>query len=161
MSHILTACESPGQKEVWGLAKTALEKKGVEWHAPTLGLLLACCLPMFKSEKGKRESGKERFYRIIISISIQVIWGLQCRRVISGGNTPIQLNIVEKTWIKVINDRIEIDCLMTRKKFGWKAPNPQIIRNTWEGTLKNKDRLPRDWTKVGRVLVGIGPSVER
>ncbi|KAK0467448.1 hypothetical protein IW261DRAFT_1346353 [Armillaria novae-zelandiae] len=161
MSHILTTCESPGQKEVCLLAKNILEKKGIEWRAPTLSLLLACCLPTFKSEKGKRESGKERFYRIIMSISIQVIWGLRCKQVISEENTPVNPSVVERTWTRAINDRIEIDCLMTRKKFGWRALKPQVIKNTWEGTLKNKDSLPKNWMKIDGVLVGIGPSEGR
>ncbi|KAK0478993.1 hypothetical protein IW261DRAFT_1628625 [Armillaria novae-zelandiae] len=126
-----------------------------------LGLLLSCSLPVFKSDEGRREPGKERLYRIIMSTSIQVIWGLRCKRVISRENEHLPPGMVEKTWLKAVNDRLEMDYLMTRKKFGRKAQKPQRVQQTWSRVLKDEQQLPRNWTGAAGVLVGIGPSEGR
>ncbi len=156
LDHILMECRSPGQKEIWRKTKQLLERKGIEWRAPTLGLLLASCLPVFKSEKGKREAGKERFYRIVMTISIQTIWSLWVRHVVENENAPFPADVMVKTWLKAINDRLEMDCLMMNSSFRKKALKHSIVKSTWTGTLKNEAQLPSDWTGVARVLVGIG-----
>lgn len=69
--------------------------------------------------------------------------------------------MVEKTWLKAVNDQLEIDCLMTRKKFGQKAQKPQKVQQTWKGVLKDEEQLPRNWMGAAGVLVGIGPSEGR
>ncbi|KAK0477132.1 hypothetical protein IW261DRAFT_1338897 [Armillaria novae-zelandiae] len=143
------------------MAEALLSKKGIEWRSPTLGLLLACCLPTYKSESGKRDTGKERLYRLVMSISIQVIWSIRCKRVISKENVPIPANVVETTWLRAMNDRLEMDYLMTHRNFGRRALKPQTVLRTWKGTLEDEEKLPSDWTGVAGVLVGIGPSQGR
>ncbi|KAK0429607.1 hypothetical protein EV421DRAFT_1947584 [Armillaria borealis] len=138
LDHILTECRSPGQKEIWRKTKQLLERKGIEWRALMLGLLLASCLPVFKSEKGKREAGKEQLYRIVMTISIQTIWSLRVRHVVENNNAPFPADVVVKTWLKAINDRLEMDVLMTNRSFRKKALKHSTVKSTWTGTLKDE-----------------------
>ncbi|KAK0438558.1 hypothetical protein EV421DRAFT_1714212, partial [Armillaria borealis] len=158
IEHILTTCQCPGQKEIWELAKEILTKKGIEWRAPTLGLLLTSGMPTFKGTTGKRDIGKERLYRIIIALSIQTIWNVRCDRVIDGLNAPFSPDRIAARWTRAVNDSLEMDCLLTRRKFGKRALDSQLVERTWGGTLQNETQLPRHWTEVSGVLVGIGPS---
>ncbi len=82
MEHILTECSSPGQKEVWELTKALLEKRRITWRTPSMATIQSCAIPKFKKQNGMRDSGKERFYRIVMSTSAQVIWNACCERVI-------------------------------------------------------------------------------
>ncbi|KAK0421829.1 hypothetical protein EV421DRAFT_2012316 [Armillaria borealis] len=156
LSHILTECESPGQKEIWMKTKLILARRGIQWRTPTVGLLLASGLPTFKSENGKRDAGKERFYRIIMTISIQVIWSLRVKRVVDNESAPFTASAVEKMWLKSVNDRLELDCLMTNKRFGKKALKHEVVKKTWKGVLKDERQLPSNWAGAVGVLVGIG-----
>ncbi|KAK0238413.1 hypothetical protein EDD85DRAFT_768363, partial [Armillaria nabsnona] len=75
---------------IWLKTKTLLTRKGREWRTPTLGLLVSC-MPVFNSRNGTRDSGKERFYWIIMTISIQVIWGMSVKRVVDNENAPFEV----------------------------------------------------------------------
>ncbi len=155
MEHIMTLCNSPGQNEVWELTKTILEKRGITWSPPSMAMILSCPIPMFKSENGTRDSGKEHFYRIIISTSTQVIWNARCECVIQKENdhfSPIQ---IQNRWRKKVNQRLELDCLMTCNRFGKKALQKDLVLRTWSGVIENEQQLPRDWTEFDGVLVGM------
>ncbi len=78
------------------------------------------------------------------------------RHVVENENAPFPADVVVKTWLKAINDRLEMDCLMMNSSFRKKALKHSIVKSTWTGTLKNEAQLPSDWTGVARVLVGIG-----
>lgn len=89
MEHILTECSSPGQHEIWQLARSLLERRGIPWHPPSLATILTCAIPEFKHPTGYRDSGKERFFRIVMSSSAQTIWSARCERVIQNENIPL------------------------------------------------------------------------
>ncbi|KAK0201952.1 hypothetical protein DFS33DRAFT_1462420 [Desarmillaria ectypa] len=146
MKHILTKCSSPGQKG----------RRGIPWNPPTISNILACTSPVFKSAGGNRDSGKERFYRIVVSSAGQTIWNARCERVIQRENTPFPTEEIRNRWKKKMNKRLDLDCLMTRKRFDKKALGKDLVINTWSGSIFNEQQLPRDWTKVDGVLVGIG-----
>jgi hypothetical protein len=56
--------------------------------------------------------------------------------------------------------RIGIDCLSIYKaKYGAKALEKPLVLKTWAGILQDEDRLPADWTRETRVVVGIGQWV--
>ncbi|KAF8918527.1 hypothetical protein CPB85DRAFT_1213633, partial [Mucidula mucida] len=61
---------------------------------------------------------------------------------------------VKNRWKKMINKRLELDCLMTHRRFGKKALSKKKVLMTWKGSLKDEHNLPKDWTEVGGVLVG-------
>ncbi|KAK0435594.1 uncharacterized protein EV420DRAFT_1281625, partial [Desarmillaria tabescens] len=58
-------------------------------------------------------------------------------------------------WLKKINKWLELDGLMTYKRFGRKALPKEIILKTWKGSINNEKNLPPDWIEVCRVLVGM------
>ncbi len=136
--------------------RSILAKCGIEWRMPTLGLLLASCLPNCKSENAKRDAGKERFYRIAMTISIQTIWSLRVKRMVDNADVPFSVSMVENTWLRAINDRIELDCLMTNKRFSKRALKHGIVKSTWKGVLREEEQLPNNWVGASGVLVGIG-----
>ncbi|KAG7439397.1 uncharacterized protein BT62DRAFT_913764, partial [Guyanagaster necrorhizus] len=78
MVHIMTSCSSSGQKEVWELTKLLLNKCKIPWQSLDMAKILSCAISVFKASNGKRDSGKERFYQLVISSSAQVIWNAQC-----------------------------------------------------------------------------------
>ncbi|KAK0216892.1 hypothetical protein IW262DRAFT_1276232 [Armillaria fumosa] len=88
MAHIMTECSSPGQKEVWELTRKLLEKREIPWHLLSMANILACMVPIIKAPNGNRDSGRECFYHIIMSLSMQVIWNARCERVIQNDNSP-------------------------------------------------------------------------
>ncbi|KAK0240999.1 hypothetical protein EDD85DRAFT_763089 [Armillaria nabsnona] len=136
--------------------RSILAKRGIEWRTPTLGLLLASCLPTFKSENAKRDAGKERFYRIAMTISIQTIWSLRVKCVVDNTDVPFSASTVENTWLRAINNRLELDCLMTNKRFGKRALKHGVVKNTWKGVLRDEEQLPSNWAGASGFLVGIG-----
>ncbi|KAK0209606.1 hypothetical protein IW262DRAFT_1281551 [Armillaria fumosa] len=155
MAHIMTSCESPGQKEVWELTKSLLEKRGIQWRPLSMANILSCAIPIFKTLNGGRDKGKERFYKIVVSSSIQVIWNARCERVIQNDNTSFSPVQIQNRWLKKVRKRLELDCLMTRSRFGKKALQKELVLQTWSGVIENEHRLPKDWTEIGGVLVGM------
>ncbi|KAF9021559.1 hypothetical protein BDZ89DRAFT_957347 [Hymenopellis radicata] len=154
LEHILTKCTSPGQKEVWQLAKSVLENRLIPWREPSLATILSSPMPVFKDWNDKRETGKERRYRIVITSSAQVIWNARCERIIEHANAEFTTDQIQNRWRKKINRRLELDCLMTRKRFGKKAIPKKHVVMTWKGSLQDEYVLPKDWTEASGVLVG-------
>ncbi|KAK0442795.1 uncharacterized protein EV420DRAFT_1278222, partial [Desarmillaria tabescens] len=100
---------------------------------------------------------EERLYRIIMATSVQLIWSLRCERVIDKQNEPLHPRNTRNKWTRGVNNWLEMDCLQMRQNFGRRALKTQLVERTWEGTLLNEERLPRHWSGVAGVLVGIGP----
>ncbi|TFK57854.1 hypothetical protein BDN72DRAFT_782799, partial [Pluteus cervinus] len=78
IEHILTECEYSGQEIIWELVEKALEKKRITWHGKSLGAALGCGMTDLRTEQGKRRTGDNRFYRIILSESVHLIWKIRC-----------------------------------------------------------------------------------
>ncbi|PBK88446.1 hypothetical protein ARMGADRAFT_937521, partial [Armillaria gallica] len=47
-------------------------------------------------------------------------------------------------WLKKINKQLELNCLMTYKRFGKKALPKEIILKTWQGSINNEKNLLTD-----------------
>ncbi|KAJ7919712.1 hypothetical protein B0H13DRAFT_1515080, partial [Mycena leptocephala] len=82
------------------------------------------------------------------------------RCLIGRGGTPPSTNEVHSRWLKIINERLEIDKNLTNKlKYGKQhALVPSLVLETWSGTLLDEDELPEDWLREPGVLVGITPK---
>ncbi|KAK0244533.1 hypothetical protein EDD85DRAFT_945872 [Armillaria nabsnona] len=78
MAHIMTSCESPGQKEVWELTKSILEKRGIPWHTPLNGQYSLMCRPSLQNSQRDQRLRKGT----LLPNSVQVIWNARCKRVI-------------------------------------------------------------------------------
>jgi hypothetical protein len=53
IEHILTACETPGQAQVWSLAEELWKEKSSRWIKPGFGGILACGLIWLTNEENK------------------------------------------------------------------------------------------------------------
>lgn len=161
LDHILSECEAPGQQQIWSLAKKLWKKKNKKWPRPSLGAVLSSPIAPYKNAKGKPKTGDARLYRILMTESAYLIWKLRCERVIGGAENPNRPQAtpqeVGARWLQTINERLRTDCLMTNtSKYGKKALNKTLVERTWEGTLRNEDNLPPDWSRgKAEVLVGI------
>ncbi|PBL04503.1 hypothetical protein ARMGADRAFT_911208, partial [Armillaria gallica] len=78
-----------------------------------------------------------------------------CEHVIQKENDPFSPIQIQNRWRKKVNQQLELDCLMTRNRFGKKALQKDLVLRTWLGVIENEQRLPRDWTEFDRVLVGM------
>ncbi|KAJ7843032.1 hypothetical protein B0H13DRAFT_2413103 [Mycena leptocephala] len=163
LEHILLECPSPGQSEIWKLAEELWTKKHPNWPTVSMGSILGSGLARFEDTTGKLQPALARLYRILITESAHVIWKLRCDSVIGRGGTAPSKNEVHNRWLKVINERLEIDKNLTNKlKYGKQhALSPSLVLETWSGTLLDEDDLPDDWLREPGVLVGIAPKRSR
>ncbi|KAJ6451759.1 hypothetical protein C8R45DRAFT_768959, partial [Mycena sanguinolenta] len=80
MEDILLECNARGQNQVRHLAETLWKSRYLDWPNLNWGLLLGCGLTRFKSSHGVIVPAKNRFFTIIVSLSIQLIWNLRNER---------------------------------------------------------------------------------
>ncbi|KAJ4496670.1 ribonuclease H-like domain-containing protein [Lentinula lateritia] len=151
MEHILTECEAPGQKEVWAMVKQLWERKKEPGLDIKLGHISGCGLADFRDSKGKRKTGISRLFRILISESAYLIWKLRCERVIGGKD--ITKNEIKNKWIWTIENRLNLDCLLTSKKFSKGKLSRAVVKQTW-GQIVNHD-FDSEGFGVAGVLVSI------
>ncbi|KAK7008287.1 hypothetical protein R3P38DRAFT_3592218 [Favolaschia claudopus] len=160
MEHIMLECDARGQKLIWNLAERLWRLRYTDWPTLSWGLLLGCSLARFKIH-GKIQRGKNRFFTIIVSTSIKLIWSLRNERVFEGKTQPSTTEIHNR-WLALINGALKRDQLLTNKfRFGNLAKNTSLVLETWSGALSAEDALPDDWTRVKGVLVGIWPASRR
>ncbi|KAF9033817.1 hypothetical protein BJ165DRAFT_1417483 [Panaeolus papilionaceus] len=158
LEHILTECKTSGQEIAWDLAKRLIAKKDPNWRKPSLGEMLGQGYIHPGAKLSKNKKGIQRLKRIIITETMYLIWKIRCEWKISRNEDLSKLHgrkeILSK-WHSVINSRLKIDCLLTnRKKYGNRALNKGLVKDTWTGTLENEENLVEEWTEPG-VLVGI------
>jgi ribonuclease HI len=95
MEHILTKCDSPGQKEIWELASELWGlKTGVELPPPTFGQIMCAAIK-------RQDAGTTRLFRLLVSESAHLIWRIRCERVIQGKGAVSQREIYNR-WLKAI-----------------------------------------------------------
>ncbi|KAJ7260028.1 hypothetical protein B0H12DRAFT_1277944, partial [Mycena haematopus] len=158
MEHILLECVEPGQREVWNLAECIWQLRYNDWPKLNWGILLGCGLTHFKSPKGIHIPAKNRFFAIVVSISMKVIWNLRNQRVFDTHISPSQQEIKNR-WVSMINSTLRQDQLLTNTaRFGDLAIKKQLVLKTWSGTLLDEDSLLDDWTRCRGVLVGISDA---
>ncbi|KAJ7506053.1 hypothetical protein B0H11DRAFT_1707609 [Mycena galericulata] len=161
LEHIMLECEAPGQRQVWQLTERLWRLRYPSWPKLNWGLLLGCGLARFTSSKGKIVPALNRFFAIIVSTSMYLIWNLRNARVFETP-TPASETEIHNRWVSQMNSSLRRDQLLTnRTKFGPLAFKKQLVLNTWSGTLLDEDSLPDDWTKSKGVLVGIRPNTPK
>lgn len=158
MDHILTSCLAPEVKIIWMLAERLWRKKMNFWpEIKNAGAVMACALADFQSSKGKKQTGANRLYRILISESAYLIWKLRCKRIFNppkNGEETTETEI-QNRWIKTINLRLELDIALTNPKYEKKATPRAKVLKTWRGTVMNERSLPDDWTRSKKVVIDI------
>lgn len=157
LEHILTECEASGQETIWRFVRDLCEKRGLPFQKPSLGDQLGCAITRI-ARKG--DKGERRFMKIVYSEATYTTWIIRCEWRISRKsdpeNTPTEKEILCR--IKAaITKRIKLDCLATdSERFGKKAYEPRIIKDTWSNLIPEDLAPLRLWRKLTVVLVGIG-----
>ncbi|KAF9073030.1 hypothetical protein BDP27DRAFT_1216478, partial [Rhodocollybia butyracea] len=158
LDHILTSCGSPGQSLIWELAGNLWNRKRstVPWAPITLGDVLGCGLAVVtKANNETRLTGDTRLWRILIAESAYLIWKLRCEWVIGNENAQFSNAEIQNRWEAMINERLQLDCRMTHKKYERRGVSKRLVNQTWRHLLKDEDNLPDDWAGLAGVLVGI------
>jgi len=158
MEHILATCKAIARDTTWKLANEIWKKRHPTKIPVRLGDILGCGLADFKTN-GKPDKGKNRLYRILVSETAYLIWKMRNERRIRDGDDPNkehQVNEITNRWSHAINKRLTIDRTLTNiERFGKKAINERLVKNTWKNCLKNEELLHTNWTNLRGVLVGI------
>ena len=105
------------------------------------------------SRPSLRQRGATRLLQITISEATHLIWVLRCERVIQEKTHSNRE--VGSRWYKAINRRLtneKIIVTIIKKK---DKPFTQLVKATWEGTLKKQSDLLDEWIKNHEVLVGM------
>ncbi|KAJ7729024.1 hypothetical protein B0H16DRAFT_1470217 [Mycena metata] len=143
--------QQPGQHEVWSLAETLWLKKHPSWPVLSLGSILDCGLTTFSDENKRPLPGTSRLYRILISESLFMIWKIRNECIINRAGHEMH-----NKWLYAINMRLKFDRALTNyAKFGKQnSINISLVLQTWRLTLMEEDKLPGNWIREPRVLVG-------
>jgi hypothetical protein len=161
LEHIMLECNAPGQLQIWRLVEILWRLRYTAWPKLNWGILLGCTLAKFKSPKGNTLPAQNRFFTIIVSTSMYLIWKLRNERVFETF-TPATSHEIHNRWVATINSALKRDRLLAnRARFGSLAIKKQLVLNTWSGTLLDEDSLPDDWIKSKGVLVGIRPATRK
>ena len=161
LEHIMLECNAAGQHQIWQLTKRFWRLRYPSWPKLNWGLLLGCGLARFTSSKGKIIPAMNRFFTIIVSTSMYLIWNLRNTRVLET-STPASKIEIHNRWVSLMNSALRRDQLLTnRTKFGPLAFKKQLVLKTWSGTLLDEDSLPDDWIQSEGVLVGIRPNTRK
>ncbi|KAJ6595209.1 hypothetical protein DFH09DRAFT_1413272 [Mycena vulgaris] len=161
LEHVLLECASPTRAQIWELVRQLWLKKHGQLPPVSMGLILGCCMATFEKESKLKPSGVNRLFRILISESIFLIWKLRCERVIQ--DKLHSSSEVQNRWIHLLNVRIEVDCFMGTEiaPRGKRTTLPTLVLSTWRHILLEEHKLPDNWLREPRVLVGIVPRSYR
>ncbi|KIL60084.1 hypothetical protein M378DRAFT_84228, partial [Amanita muscaria Koide BX008] len=96
---------------------------------------------------------QDRFYTIIISESLHLIWKIQHDSDLTKLHSDLE---IVNRWNHVINFRLRLDCLITNHRHGRRTLTKEKVLQTWSKVLRNELHLPDDWTENTEVLVGSG-----
>ncbi|KAJ7833746.1 hypothetical protein B0H13DRAFT_1582429, partial [Mycena leptocephala] len=77
-------------------------------------------------------------------------------RVISRDGTPATEEEIINKWKFTINQRLQVDIILANRPRKGKRPAlaPHLVTTTWSKTLDDEHKLPANWLREPRVLVG-------
>ena len=158
LEHIISECKSVERITIWCQANQLWRQRHTEDLPVSEGAILGRGLANFKNKDGNLDTGKNRLYRIIITESAHLIWVLRCKRRIAKEDNPQNYHTeqsVEKRWYQKINERLQIDCLLTNNfLYKRKALKTKKIYGTWTKCSTNTEDTHSKWCKNPGVLVG-------
>jgi hypothetical protein len=134
LAHILTECTATEREVAWEKTKNLWKRRYNETIHVSEGAVLGGGLANYTRENGRPDSAKNRLYRILVTETAHLIWVLRCERRITGTDEPDSNHTrraVEKRWFRKINERMQIDCLLTNGYlYGNKALKTQMVYTT-------------------------------
>ncbi|KZV98490.1 hypothetical protein EXIGLDRAFT_807784, partial [Exidia glandulosa HHB12029] len=168
IEHVLVHYRNPARAQVWALAKGVWEATKRPWPDVSLGLVFGCGAARFTYTDGAGEEreaiGTSRLFRIILSEAALLIWRLRCKRVMEHKDEPDWEHppaYVESEWLRIINDRLTSDRLLTNKriykKYKKRALKKSLVIDTWQ-CLIDPASTPDNWLTLPGVLVGKRPE---
>ena len=162
MEHILTKCKSENRSLAWKLADELWKGKHSTPLPTDLGNILGCGLANFLSN-GRRDKGKNRLFRILVSETAYLIWKMRNeRRIRDGDSVTAPATATVRRWRNTMNKRLTIDRFLTdKKRFSKRALSEKLVRATWSHCLANEEALPLNWPSSKGVLVGISSQYPR
>ncbi|KAH9892714.1 hypothetical protein C8Q73DRAFT_687287 [Cubamyces lactineus] len=141
MDHILTACQAPGQRELWRAARD-----------------LGAPLYAVKDERGGVKQTASRLARIVLSETGFLIWKLRCERVIAWADRPGEVHSLDgilNAWHAALDRRLWLDQQRALRKVGGRKPLPiATVEGTWGSVIDGETDLGGDWIRRVGVLVG-------
>ncbi|KAJ6524577.1 hypothetical protein B0H19DRAFT_1340608 [Mycena capillaripes] len=139
LEHILFQCQAPGQYEVWKLAGELWKMKFDTMPAHRWGESWDAALHHSSRRRSRSHPG--------------------CEHVIGRDGESHSDAEIHNRWVHTLNKRLEIDqsmaCDYHQDK---KLVLPSLVLQTWSRTLLSEERLPKDWLREPKVLVGIVPK---
>ncbi|KAH9903280.1 hypothetical protein C8Q73DRAFT_742404 [Cubamyces lactineus] len=159
MTHILTKCAAPGQREMWESARRALQRAGVCLPpTPCLGLYLGAPALTVEGDNGEERRAATRLTRIVLSETAHAVWTARCERVIQWQQEPHRVHssrALNSRWAAALDKRLWLDQQRTRLALPGRRPLPvSVVESTWEPLLDpDIDRLS-NWVRRSGVLVG-------
>ncbi|KAJ7256733.1 hypothetical protein C8J57DRAFT_1074830, partial [Mycena rebaudengoi] len=134
------------------------------WPKLSWGLLLGCGLARFRSPKGKPIIAKNRFFTILVSTSMHLIWKLRNERILQTFTIATNSEIHNR-WLRTYR-RLDNVLKWTGQDAGGEQATPErddawYVLNTWSGVLLDEDSLPDNWINSKGVLVGIRPATRK
>ncbi|KAI0653669.1 hypothetical protein C8Q70DRAFT_927226 [Cubamyces menziesii] len=159
MTHILTKCVAPGQREMWESARHALLRAGVCLPpTPCLGLYLGAPALSIVGENGKERHAATRLTRIVLSETAHAVWAARCERVVQWQQEPHRVHsllALKSRWTAALDKRLWLDQQRTRLALPGRRPlTVSVVESTWEPLLDPSiDRLS-NWVRLSGVLVG-------
>ncbi|KAI0753194.1 hypothetical protein C8Q80DRAFT_1217426 [Daedaleopsis nitida] len=159
LEHILLHCEANECKVVWDLVRQVFVRKGMEVPEMSMGAILGAGVVTLKHVQKRMSPGHDRFFRIAVTESAHLIWRLRCEHVIGGelGTTDgnHELKKIVNMWHDALNRRMAVDCTMTLKRFGGKALQPDLVKQTWKSIIRQDLEKDAKWIYRPGVLVGM------
>jgi len=141
--HIIQECESEAHRVIWEVANDLWKIRYQDDLPMTVGAVLGCGLANFTKGNGRPDTAKNRLYRILMSELAHLIWVLRCeRRIRNEDECDHPEREVRNRWYKRINDRMQMDCLLTNEYlFEKKALKTKLVHGTWVKCSTNETDL--------------------
>ncbi|KIY61045.1 hypothetical protein CYLTODRAFT_363399, partial [Cylindrobasidium torrendii FP15055 ss-10] len=121
-----------------------------------LGDIMASTLADFKNDEGKKATGKSRFYRIVITKAVYLIWPARCHRVILDDETgevaePYLPEELRNTFRKHFNKCIKLDIALSGNKHYKRRQKTVLVLAIWTRVVEGENLLVEDWSSESEV----------
>lgn len=157
MEHILTECQAEAAMEARRLMGSILRKKNNWLPKVTFGTILGASTVTYAEKMKRPTRGLDRLYMIIVHETAHLIWRMRCERTIEWGDKPEKWHTrmeARNRWYTAVNRQIKMDRALTWKRNGRAGLSKEMVYETWEGLMDEKERGIMDWMSLGEVLVG-------
>ena len=162
LDHILTQCHNETRKTLWGLAERLWPHSAEEWPEIKIGTILGSGLIKGRPDETENDNdkhaqrknkGKARLLRILLSETAHLIWVLHCERVIQD-KTHLPAS-TQNRWLTKINRRLDTDRVIANK-IDRRTQTKRKVYATWNPVITKNSQEHNEWLDKPEVLVGIG-----